>query len=173
MRLIFTSFLFIVLSSCGTPPEKREYPTINLETREEGSTTVADYNVTASKAQIISTSSKVFVVLAPGSLGIDAKLIIGDGEELSDSSLTKVANSVLIVAEGNGDLSILKPMTISLPLPFNTGDAPQGTLLVAYNGLTSDGFKKGIIASENLSVSSNLVTFKANFWGSYQLVTAK
>ena len=113
------------------------------------------------------------MVLSPGTLAIDAKLIIGEGEELSDGSFNRLADSVFIVAEGNGDLSILKPMTISLPLPVNAADFSGGSLLVAYNGLTESGFKKVVIKTEGLSVSSNLVTFKASFWGSYQLVWVK
>ena len=173
MRTIFISALVFSLSACGKPLEKYEDSTINLEAQEEGSSTVASYDVTSSKAQSISSASKVSVVLTPGTLVIDAKLIIGNGEELSDAALNSVANSVLIVAEGNGDLTILKPMKISLPLPVETTFSSQKTLLVAYNGLTSEGFKKGIIKTENLSISSNVVSFKANPWGSYQLVTAK
>ncbi len=164
--------LFPLLFGCGQTPTKMSSK-INLKADDSADFT---YNFSPGSAQTFEPEATselkgVKVEFAPGALAVDAQILIAVADEgvPIPSGTLREGQPYAITAAGSGDLTILSPMSITLPLPLMTALHNHGNRAVAYKGYSGKGESvSGVIT--DLDLESDRLTIKTTFWGNYQII---
>ena len=169
-----------------------EAATSFMETTEDAGDVTGIFTAAANRYQMIlaaasSAIAGASVTFPPGSLSIDASIILGEGADaassdvlaqlgLNSSSATGVGSSLYVATSANTDPVV--PMSLSLPLPTSGGltglflDQDTTKYAVAYVGLKmmTKETSVGLIPNKEITFKDGKATFETSTWGSYRLV---
>ncbi len=172
-----------------------EAATSFMETTEDAGDVTGIFTAAANRYQVIlaaanSAVSGASVTFPPGSLSIDASIILGEGADaassdvlaqlgLNSSSATGVGSSLYVATSANTDPVV--PMSLSLPLPTSGGltglflDLDTTKYAVAYVAMKmmTKETSVGLIPNIEITFQDGKATFKTSTWGSYRLVEIK
>ena len=164
-----------------------------VQTTEDAGDVTGLFSAAANRYQMILASSSsavsgASVTFPPGSLSIDASIILGEGADaassdvlaqlgLDSSSATGVGSSLYVATSANTDPVV--PMSLSLPLPASGGltglflDQDTTKYAVAYVGLkmVTKETSVGFIPNKEITFKDGKATFETSTWGSYRLIT--
>lgn len=164
-----------------------------VQTTEDAGDVTGLFSAAANRYQMIlaaasSAVSGASVTFPPGSLSIDASIILGEGADaassdvlaqlgLDSSSATGVGSSLYVATSANTDPVV--PMSLSLPLPASGGltglflDQDTTKYAVAYVGLkmATKETSVGFIPNKEITFKDGKATFETSTWGSYRLIT--